>query len=82
MDEIDTERWLCLELTETITVKVGGIATEELLSFADGMIGALAVFETKEQAEAFAGSRDLIRPITLTLGRPTTLALVGGNQTQ
>lgn len=41
-------------LNKTVEVTWMGRAAELPLSYADGMIGCLPVFETKEKAEAFA----------------------------
>ena len=51
-------------LNRTVEVMWMGMATELPLAYADGMIGCMPVFETKEQAEQFAGGAYGIVEIT------------------
>jgi hypothetical protein len=44
-----------LQLNKEVEVQVFGRIETIPLTYADGMIGAIPVFETKEQAKAFAG---------------------------
>lgn len=50
-------------LAQYVEVSAFGIHHEVKLSFADGMIGALPVFDTYENAKAYAGDRFKIAPI-------------------
>lgn len=53
-------------LNKTAEVVWMGRATEVPLSYADGMIGCMPVFETKEQAESFSGGAYEISEIVTT----------------
>ena len=53
-----------LQLNKKIEVCVLGQSQDVPLCYADGMIGALPVFETREQAEEFAGDDYKIAEIT------------------
>lgn len=46
-----------LQLNKQVGVNVYGREIEIPLSYADGMIGAIPAFETREAAEAFAGDK-------------------------
>jgi len=56
--------YMVLQLNKEIVVKVMGRDVELPLSYADGMVGAVPVFETKEAAEEFAGDRYKIAQLT------------------
>jgi hypothetical protein len=51
----DEIKYLSLRLEKDIIVNYAGNEARVPLIFADGMIGAMAVFSTKEAAEAFVG---------------------------
>jgi hypothetical protein len=52
-------------LNKTAEVMIMGRAVELTLSYADGMIGCMPVFETKEQAESFAdGGYEIFEIVT------------------
>lgn len=53
-----------LQLNKEVEVNVMGREVEIPLSYADGMIGAMPVFDTKEAAELFAGDKYEIAQIT------------------
>ena len=55
-----------LQLNETIEVDVMGREIELPLCYADGMIGAIPVFETREKAEEFAGDKYKIAKVVKT----------------
>lgn len=46
-----------MSLNKTVEVDVYGSTHEVPLSFGEGMIGAIPVFETREQAEKFANGK-------------------------
>lgn len=46
--------YLVARLDKNVTVSLPGRDVDVPFSYADGMIGALPVFETREQAEAFS----------------------------
>jgi hypothetical protein len=46
-----------LVLNKNADVSVYGVVHEVPLSFGKGMVGAIPVFETKQQAEEFAGGK-------------------------
>ncbi len=46
-----------LSLNKTVDVDVYGVTHSVPLSFGIGMIGAIPVFETKDQAESFAAGK-------------------------
>ena len=48
------------KLHETLTVEVLGLKQEIKLSYAEGMIGALPVFNTREVPLAYSEDEDLI----------------------
>lgn len=52
-------------LNRSVAVDWFGDEVSIPLSYADGMIGAMPVFETLEQAEAFADGRYVIKEVTL-----------------
>lgn len=55
-------------VNKTAEVVWMGMAAELPLSYADGMVGCMPVFETKEQAEAFsAGAYKILEIITKPL---------------
>ena len=58
--------FLVQTLNKTAEVMWMGMATELPLSYADGMIGCMPVFETKEQAELFADGAYEISEIVTT----------------
>jgi len=47
-------KYLALALHRTIDLSVAGVERRLPLSYAEGMIGAMPVFDTREAAEAFA----------------------------
>ena len=52
-------------LNKTAEVMLMGRTAEVPLSYADGMIGCMPVFETKEQAESFAyGAYEILEIVT------------------
>lgn len=53
-----------LQLNKQVEVNVYGREIEIPLSYADGMIGAIPVFETREAAEVFAGDKYDVAEIT------------------
>lgn len=44
-----------LAIKKTVTINMWDVERDISLVWADGMIGALACFETREQAEAYSG---------------------------
>lgn len=52
-------------LNRAVAVDWLGREVEVPLSYADGMIGAMPVFETREQAEAIASGRYEVREVAL-----------------
>lgn len=56
-----------LQLNTEVEVDWGGSTRSIPLSYADGMVGAIPVFETREQAEAFAGDKYRIAEVA-TIG--------------
>ena len=46
-----------MSLNKTVGVKVAGAEHDLPLSYAQGMVGAIPVFDTREHAEAFADGR-------------------------
>lgn len=51
--------FIVLELNRELAIEVGGVEDRMTLSFADGMLGAMPVFDKEEDAAAYAGD-DLI----------------------
>ena len=50
--------FMVMNLIKTIDVEFAGMFKKEIaLSFDDGMIGCIPVFETKEQAEKFSDGK-------------------------
>lgn len=56
--------YVVLQLNKEVGVNVMGREIEVPLSYADGMIGAMPVFDTKGAAEVFAGDKYGISEIT------------------
>lgn len=56
-----------LQLNKMVEMSVLGNSVEVSLSYAEGMVGAIPVFETKEQAEVFAGDKYEIAKLTITV---------------
>jgi hypothetical protein len=56
---------MVFQLNEKIEVAVMGSNIELPLSYADGMIGAVPVFDTKKAAEEFAGDKYKIAQLTI-----------------
>lgn len=56
--------FVVLQLNNTVDVSVLGRDVGLPLCYADGMVGALPVFETREAAEVFAGDDYKIMEIT------------------
>lgn len=52
--------WVVLQLQKHVELDIYGQVHEVPLSFADGMIGALPVFHTKEEAENFANDVQIV----------------------
>lgn len=52
--------YMVSSLKRTITVEVLGLQRETDLTFADGMIGVLPVFESREQAEQYAEGAEVL----------------------
>lgn len=52
-----TVYYAALLMTKTLDINVGGHVHNIRLSCADGMIGALPIFDTRESAEEFADGR-------------------------
>lgn len=46
-----------LQLNKTVEVSIYGCVKDIPLTYADGMIGAIPVFETLEKAQEFAGEK-------------------------
>ena len=56
--------YVVLQLDKALEVNVMGREIEVPLSYAEGMVGAMPVFDTKGAAEAFAGDEYEIAEIT------------------
>lgn len=56
--------YVVLELTKTIDIDIDGAITNVPLSYLEGMVGALPVFESEEAAKKYAGQRSKILTIT------------------
>ena len=56
--------FVVLQLNKEVEVNVMGTVVEVPLSYAEGMIGAIPVFDTREAAELFAGDDYSIAEIT------------------
>ena len=46
--------YVVMTITKTAAVIIMGVEVELAISYADGMIGCVTVFETREQAEEFS----------------------------
>ena len=47
--------FIVLSLKKELNISIMGLNTPVKMDFADGMIGVIPVFETREDAERFAG---------------------------
>ncbi len=56
--------YVVMTITKTATVMIMGAEVELPISYADGMIGCVPVFETREQAEGFAAGVYEVSQIT------------------
>lgn len=55
-----------LQINKEIEVSVRGGEVTVALSYADGMVGAMPVFDTMESAESFAGDKYHIAKVTVS----------------
>ena len=55
--------WLVMVLNKTANLSIGGREIQIPLNFADGMIGAIPVFESQEAAVNFAGKEYKVMPL-------------------
>lgn len=60
--------YVVLTVDTDLMVEVLGTKHETPLIYADGMVGVLPVFETKEQAEAYAGGQYAVAGIIIVEG--------------
>jgi len=57
--------YMVLQLNKEVEVNVMGRVVEVPLSYAEGMIGAVPVFDTKDAATKFAGDKYKIAQLTI-----------------
>lgn len=57
--------YVVLQLNKQVEISVGGRELEVPLSYAEGMVGTLPVFSSKELAKLFAGDKYGIREIAV-----------------
>lgn len=63
--------YLVMALKENLDVLVYGVKQKAPLSYADGMVGAMPIFETLEQAEAYSNGRHKIIEVTEIKRKPS-----------